>query len=88
MLLDYVLISPEGSNDLPHSLCSFVRTTIIVFKYTPQIFKYFCLKNHTSSNDSVFLLYSKKCLQKDLYSYENEDHTTQNGDIHLETGTD
>ena len=27
-----ILISPYGSNDLPHSLYSFVRTTIIVLK--------------------------------------------------------
>ena len=54
----------------------------------PLIFKYFCLKDHTSSNDSVFLLYSKKCLQKDLYSNQNKYHTAEDGDIHLKAGAD
>ena len=32
LALTKILISPEGSNDLPHSLYSFVRTTQIVLK--------------------------------------------------------
>ena len=53
---NYILISLYSSNDLPHSLYSFIRTTIIVVKYiTTLIFEYFC-----RAAKPVFLLYKKR----------------------------